>query len=115
MGLSRGDGTTGEDITNNLKTIRNIPKKINQTNFPKILEVRGEVYITRSDFKKIDKNFSNPRNAAGGSLRQKDHQETKKIPLKFIAYSFGVVEPMNFNKQSEYLKLLKEWGFETSK
>ena len=114
LGLSRGDGKTGEDITNNLKTISDIPKKISKPNFPKILEVRGEVYISKFDFKKISKNFANPRNAAGGSLRQKDYKETKKIPLKFIAYGFGIVNPMNFEKQSEYLKLLKNWGFKTS-
>ena len=112
--LSRGDGKTGEDITNNLKTINDIPKKIQKTNFPKILEVRGEVYISKHDFGKIDKLFANPRNAAGGSLRQKDYKKTKKIPLKFLAYGFGVVEPQNFKKQSEYLKLLKEWGFKIS-
>jgi len=114
LGLSRGDGKTGEDITNNLKTINDIPKKIDKPNFPKILEVRGEVYISKSDFKKINKNFANPRNAAGGSLRQKDCKETEKIPLKFLAYGFGVANPMNFEKQSKYLKLLKDWGFKTS-
>jgi len=114
LGLSRGDGKTGEDITNNLKTIRDIPKKIDKPNFPKILDVRGEVYISKSDFKKIAKQFANPRNAAGGSLRQKDPNETKKIPLKFVAYGFGTVEPKNFEKQSEYLKLLKKWGFNTN-
>ena len=114
LGLSRGDGKIGEDITNNLKTINDIPKKVEKPNFPKILEVRGEVYITKSDFKKIKKQFANSRNAAGGSLRQKNYKETKKIPLKFIAYGFGLVEPMNFKKQSEYLKLLKDWGFKTS-
>ena len=113
-GLSRGDGKIGEDITNNLKTINDIPKKVEKPNFPKILEVRGEVYITKSDFKKIKEQFANPRNAAGGSLRQKNYKETKKIPLKFIAYGFGLVEPINFKKQSEYLKLLKDWGFKTS-
>tara|TARA_Y100000590_G_scaffold468806_1_gene653236 strand:- start:1456 stop:3492 length:2037 start_codon:yes stop_codon:yes gene_type:complete len=114
LGLSRGDGKTGEDITNNLKTIDDIPKKIYKTNFPKILDVRGEVYISKSDFKKINKKFANPRNAAGGSLRQKDSGETKKIPLKFVAYGFGNVKPQNFEKQSEYLKLLKSWGFNTN-
>jgi DNA ligase (NAD+) len=114
LGLSRGDGKTGEDITNNLKTIRDIPKKIDKPNFPKILDVRGEVYISKSDFKKIAKQFANPRNAAGGSLRQKDPNETKKIPLKFVAYGFGTVNPKNFEKQFEYLKLLKTWGFNTS-
>ena len=114
LGLSRGDGMTGEDITNNLKTIKDIPKIINKHNFPKVLDVRGEVYITNSDFKKIDKQFANPRNAAGGSLRQKNPEETKKIPLKFVAYGFGIVAPKNFEKQSEYLKLLKTWGFITN-
>jgi len=114
LGLSRGDGKMGEDITNNLKTIKDIPKKINKSNFPKILDVRGEVYISKSDFKKIAKQFANPRNAAGGSLRQKDPSETKKIPLKFVAYGFGTVEPKSFEKQSEYLKLLKLWGFNTN-
>ena len=114
LGLSRGDGKTGEDITKNLSTIKDIPKKINKANFPKILEVRGEVYINKKDFKKIDKLFANPRNAAAGSLRQKDHNETKNIPLKFIAYGFGDAEPKKFEKQSEYLKLLKDWGFKTS-
>ena len=114
LGLSRGDGKTGEDITNNLKTIKDIPKKINKQNFPKILEVRGEVYISKPDFKKINKKFANPRNAAGGSLRQKNYKETNKIPLKFLAYGFGTVDPINFEKQSEYLKLLKDWGFQTS-
>ncbi len=110
-GLSRGDGVTGEDILENLKTINNIPKKILDTNLPEILEVRGEVYIGKKDFKKIKKNFANPRNAAGGSLRQKNPQETKKIPLKFFAYGFGVVNPMIYKKQSEFISKLKEWGF----
>ena len=114
LGLSRGDGTTGEDITNNLKTIDDIPKKIESSDFPKILDVRGEVYISKTDFKKISKQFANPRNAAGGSLRQKNPNVTKKIPLKFFAYGFGYSESKNFNKQSEYLKLLKKWGFSTN-
>ena len=114
LGLSRGDGKIGEDITNNLKTISDIPKKIEKKNFPKIIEIRGEVYISKTDFRKISKKFANPRNAAGGSLRQKNPEETKKIPLKFIAYGFGVVEPLIFTKQSEYLKFLKEWGFKVS-
>ncbi len=111
LGLSRGDGKTGEDITNNLKTIQDIPKEIKKNNFPKVLDVRGEVYILKSEFKKIEKQFANARNAAGGSLRQKDPNVTKKIPLKFVAYGFGNVEPKNFDKQSEYLDLLKNWGF----
>ena len=114
LGLSRGNGKTGEDITNNLKTINDIPKKVYKSDFPKVLEVRGEVYISKEDFKKTGKEFANPRNAAAGSLRQKDYKKTKKIPLKFIAYGFGSVEPQKFKKQSEYLKLLKDWGFKTN-
>ena len=110
LGLSRGDGKTGEDITNNLKTIRDIPKKINKPNFPKILDVRGEVYISKSDFKKITKQFANSRNAAGGSLRQKDPNETKKIPLKFVAYGFGTVEPKNFEETIRIFKVIKSMG-----
>ena len=76
-GLSRGDGSTGEDILENLKTIAQIPKKLSDNKLPKYLEIRGEVYIGKKDFKKLDKNFANPRNAAGGSLRQK---KQKKYP-----------------------------------
>ena len=106
LGLSRGDGTEGEIITENLKTIKEIPKYIKDKKFPKDIDIRGEVYIGKDDFEKIKDRFANPRNAAGGSLRQKDSNETKKIPLKFVAYGFGTVEPKNFEKQSEYLKLL---------
>ena len=110
-GLSRGDGITGEDILENLKTIKDIPKKISDNNLPKILEIRGEVYIGKNDFKKIKKNFANPRNAAGGSLRQKDPKITQKIPLKFFAYGFGVISPMIYKTQSEFISKLKDWGF----
>jgi DNA ligase (NAD+) len=110
-GLSRGDGVTGEDILENLMTIKDIPKKINDKNIPKILEVRGEVYIGKKDFKNINNDFANPRNAAGGSLRQKDSKETAKIPLKYFAYGFGVVEPMQFKTQSEFINKLQTWGF----
>ena len=110
-GLSRGDGITGEDILENLKTIKNIPKKIIDKNLPNVLEVRGEVYIGKKDFKKLKKSFANPRNAAGGSLRQKDSRETKKIPLNYFAYGFGVIKPMFYKTQSEFISKLKNWGF----
>jgi DNA ligase (NAD+) len=110
-GLSRGDGTTGEDILQNLKTIKEIPKKIVDKNIPKILEVRGEVYIGKQDFENIKKDFANPRNAAGGSLRQKDPRKTSKIPLKYFAYGFGVVEPMIFKTQSDFINKINQWGF----
>ena len=85
-GLSRGDGVEGEDITQNLKTIKDIPTLINEKNFPEEIDIRGEVYIENKDFKKINEKFANPRNAASGSLRQKDSSVTSNIPLKFIAY-----------------------------
>ena len=111
LGVSRGDGIEGEIITENLKTIKNIPKIINNKDFPKDIDIRGEVYIGKKDFEKIKDRFANPRNAASGSLRQKDPNETKKIPLKFIAYTYGFIESSLFRKQSEFLGLLKTWGF----
>ena len=114
MGLSRGDGKEGEDITENLKTIRDIPKKILQKNFPREIDIRGEVFIKNSDFKELSKKFANPRNAASGSLRQKNPDETKKIPLRFIAYTFGYEKNMKIKSQSEYLKNLSKWGFKTN-
>jgi DNA ligase (NAD+) len=85
IGLSRGDGNEGEDITANLATIEDIPKKIQSKDFPEEIDIRGEVYIQNSDIEKIKDKFANPRNAASGSLRQKNPDDTKKIPLKFIA------------------------------
>ena len=110
-GLSRGDGSLGEDILENLKTINSIPKKILDKNIPSILEIRGEVYIGKKDFEKIKDKFANPRNAAGGSLRQKDPNETKKIPLKYFAYGFGAIDPYIFETQFEFINKIKKWGF----
>ncbi len=114
MGLSRGDGKEGEDITQNLKTINDIPKEILIKDFPTDIDVRGEVFIGNKDFEKIKDKFANPRNAASGSLRQKNPNDTKKIPLKFIAYTFGYEKGMKAKKQNEYLKKLEEWGFKTN-
>ena len=113
-GLSRGDGKEGEDITENLKTINDIPHKISSKDFPEEIDIRGEIFIKNNDFKKLANKFANPRNAASGSLRQKNPLETKKIPLKFIAYTFGFEKGMNISKQSDFLKKLKEWGFKTN-
>jgi len=113
-GLSRGDGIEGEDITENLKTIKDIPKKINSKDFPAEIDIRGEVFISKSDFKRINEKFANPRNAASGSLRQKNPEETKKIPLRFIAYTFGNIANNNIKTQSDFLSSLKNWGFKTS-
>jgi len=113
-GLSRGDGRQGEDITENLSTINDIPRKIIFKDFPEEIDIRGEVFIKNSDFKNLNEKFANPRNAASGSLRQKNPEETKKIPLKFIAYTFGYQKGLKINNQSNYLKKLSEWGFKTN-
>ncbi len=110
-GLSRGDGIVGEDILENLKTIKNIPKKINAKDLPSLLEVRCEIFIGKNEFMKIEDKFANPRNAAGGSLRQKNPKDTAKIPLKYFAYGFGSMTPLKFDKQSEFLEKIKDWGF----
>ena len=81
LGTSRGDGTIGEVITENLKTINDIPHKITSKDFPKDIDIRGEVFISKSDFNMLKNNFANPRNAASGSLRQKNPLETKKFHL----------------------------------
>ena len=114
LGLSRGDGKTGEEITNNLKTISNIPQRLKGKLIPREIEIRGEVYILKNDFKKISDRFANPRNAAGGSLRQKDSNITNKIPLRFMAYGYGYLIDHHFDAQSKFLSHLKLWGFETS-
>jgi DNA ligase (NAD+) len=113
-GLSRGDGETGEDILENLKTIEQIPKKIKANNLPEILEIRGEVYIGKKDFNKIKDKFANPRNAAGGSLRQKDPKITSSMPLQFFAYGFGEINPFKFDKQTNFLEQVNKWGFKTN-
>ena len=113
-GLSRGDGMEGEDITENLKTLKDIPKEIKSKDFPDEIDIRGEVFISKSDFNKMDEKFANPRNAASGSLRQKNSEETKKIPLKFIAYTFGYMANNNIKTQSDFLFSLNEWGFKIS-
>ena len=115
QGLSRGDGIQGEDITENLRTIKDIPAKLNGNDFPSEIDIRGEVFINNLDFEKIKNKFANPRNAASGSLRQKDPMETKKIPLNFIAYTFGYSKKLNVVTQDEFLKKLKLWGFKINK
>ncbi len=114
QGLSRGDGKEGEDITANLNTIKDIPKKINSKNFPEEIDIRGEVFIQNSDFETIKEKFANPRNAASGTLRQKNPEDTKKIPLKFIAYTYGFEKGMKIENQSEFLNYLDKWGFKTN-
>ena len=110
-GLSRGDGKEGEDITSNLITIKDIPKEILSNDFPEEIDIRGEVFIQNSDFENLKEKFANPRNAASGSLRQKNPEDTKKIPLKFIAYTFGFEKGLKVQSQFDYLQKLSEWGF----
>ena len=114
QGLSRGDGKEGEDITSNLLTIKDIPKKVQANDFPDEIDIRGEVFIQNSDFEYIKDKFANPRNAASGSLRQKNPKDTEKIPLNFIAYTFGYEKNLKVKNQFEYLKKLSEWGFKTN-
>ena len=115
QGLSRGDGKEGEDITKNLMTIKDIPKIILDKNFPDEIDIRGEIFIENDDFKLINNNFANPRNAASGSLRQKNPKVTSKIPLKFIAYTYGYAKNIKIKSQSEFLDNLKAWGFKLNK
>ena len=101
-GLSRGDGKEGEDITSNLMTIKDIPKFINSKDFPEEIDIRGEVFIKNSDFVNLKEKFANPRNAASGSLRQKNPEDTKKMPLNFIAYTFGFERGLQINTQFDF-------------
>ena len=111
QGLSRGDGFYGEDITENLATIKSIPKKISSQDLLNNFEIRGEVYIPKSEYQKIKDNFSNPRNAASGSLRQKDSNNTKKIPLNFFCYGTTQQGQVICKTQSEFINLMKNKGF----
>ena len=100
VATTRGDGFFGEDVTHNIKTIKSIPLKIVNTKPPSLIEVRGEVFISKSDFKQMNddlitqslKPFANPRNAAAGSIRQLDPKITNKRPLKFIAHGYGLID-----------------------
>ena len=117
-GLTRGDGFEGEDITQNIRTIKSVPLRLIGKNFPGLLEVRGEVFIKKTDFKKLNENqinkglqiFANPRNAAAGSLRQLDAKITAKRPLSINCYEPGVIEGKQFKTQEEFLFYIKSVG-----
>ena len=122
-GATRGDGTTGEDITHNVRTIDAVPLKLRGSGFPERLEVRGEVFMPKAGFeaynekarKAGEKTFVNPRNAAAGSLRQLDPKLTAARPLDMYAYSVGIVAGGELpGRHSEILKQLQEWGLKTS-
>jgi len=121
VAATRGDGAEGEDITANMRTIKALPDLL-MGDAPKVIEVRGEVYMTKADFlamndaqaKKGGKIFANPRNAAAGSLRQLDPKITAERPLRLFAYASGLVDGMDWETHWEFLRQLKAWGFPTN-
>ncbi|MFQ6704458.1 MAG: NAD-dependent DNA ligase LigA [Alphaproteobacteria bacterium] len=117
-GLTRGSGTMGEDITANLRTIPDIPQKLSG-NFPEVIEVRGEVYMSRADFIALNeisnKKFANPRNAAAGSLRQLNPEITAARKLSAFGYTWGDLSERTWDTQEEYFEKLESWGFKTTR
>jgi DNA ligase (NAD+) len=117
IGASRGDGTIGEDWTPNVRTIRTIPQRLRGDHIPDKVEVRGEIYMSIKSFEKLNEEmtdnrlFANPRNAAAGSLRQKDSRITSSRNLNFFGYQLGYIQGMQVNSQWEALELIREWGF----
>ena len=120
---TRGDGFTGEDVTQNVKTIPAIPLRLMGKNFPAVLEIRGEIFMPKKGFEKLnrqalekgEKTFANPRNAAAGSLRQLDSKITAKRPLSFFCYGLGEISDKNLPKtHSDTMRLLKQWGIPVS-
>ena len=117
-GLTRGDGFEGEDITQNLRTIRSLPLKLLGQEHPKLLEIRGEVFIRKKDFKKLNKDqesnnsqlFANPRNAAAGSLRQLDPSITAKRPLSIYCYEPGISQGIEYITHDDFLKNIAGFG-----
>jgi DNA ligase (NAD+) len=122
-GATRGDGTTGEDISVNVRTVRNIPLKLQGTGWPEVLEVRGEVFMSKAGFERLNatqadiggKTFANPRNAAAGSLRQLDSKITANRPLEFCAYGLGQLSSEISDTHIGNLNQLKEWGMPVSR
>src|ERR687892_205509 len=120
-GATRGDGRTGEDITANLRTVRAVPLKL-RGDPPKILEVRGEVYMRTDDFETLNaklgeagqKTFANPRNGAAGSLRQKDPGITKDRTLSLVCHGIGYVEGRRWRSHWDALQSIREWGLRTN-
>ena len=125
VGATRGDGLTGEDVTQNLRTIRILPLKMrprDRDGIPERIEIRGEVYLEKEAFRKLNERrveqgesaFANPRNAAAGSLRQLDPRITAKRPLRIFCYGVGSVEGKSFTTHWDTLKMLGDWGFPTN-
>ncbi|MBT9470009.1 MAG: NAD-dependent DNA ligase LigA [Pseudomonadota bacterium] len=122
QGATRGDGKTGEDVTENLRTLAEIPKRLSGQGWPDVIEIRGEVYLGHEEFASLNaaneaagqKTYANPRNAAAGSLRQIDPKITATRPLRFFAYAWGLFSQPFAQTQWEALALLKSWGFQTT-
>ncbi|NBB15504.1 NAD-dependent DNA ligase LigA [Caulobacter sp. SLTY] len=122
QGATRGDGRVGEDVTANLRTLKDIPHRLSGSGWPDVIEVRGEVYLGHAEFAALnaaameagDRTYANPRNAAAGSLRQIDSTITAKRPLRFFAYAWGLVSEKFAETQWEALAKLKAWGFQTT-
>ncbi|MEM8920905.1 MAG: NAD-dependent DNA ligase LigA, partial [Pseudomonadota bacterium] len=121
-GATRGDGRVGEDVTQNLRTIADIPHQLAGQGWPDRIEIRGEVYMSHADFEAMNareaaaerKTFANPRNAAAGSLRQLDVSVTRSRPLRFFAYAWGEASAPFAETQAEAVAQLAEWGFATN-
>jgi DNA ligase (NAD+) len=119
---TRGDGTEGEDVTANIRTLKDVPQKLKGKSVPRICEVRGEVYMTKADFLKLNERqkeqggqiFANPRNSAAGSLRQKDPSITASRPLGFFAYAWGEISELPADTQSGMIKWFEACGFKTN-
>jgi DNA ligase (NAD+) len=119
---TRGDGTEGEDVTANIKTLKAVPHRLKGRHIPGVCEVRGEVYMTKNDFLKLNERqkeagaqiFANPRNSAAGSLRQKDPAVTATRPLGFFAYAWGEMSEMPADTQSGMIKWFEHCGFDTN-
>jgi DNA ligase (NAD+) len=119
---TRGDGRVGEDVTANVRTIGEIPKRLKGAGWPDVIEIRGEVYLGHEEFEALNeaaaaanqKTYANPRNAAAGSLRQIDPKITAARPLRFFAYAWGLISGPFADTQWEALAKLKEWGFQTT-
>jgi DNA ligase (NAD+) len=119
---TRGDGAEGEDVTANIRTLKDVPQQLKGRHVPKICEVRGEVYMTKADFLKLNERqkaasdtiFANPRNSAAGSLRQKDASVTASRPLGFFAYAWGEMSEMPADAQSSMIKWFAGCGFKTN-
>src|SRR6185312_13820449 len=119
---TRGDGFEGEDVTANIRTVKEVPHQLKGKKIPPVCEIRGEIYMTKGAFLALNKRqaeageqiFANPRNSAAGSLRQKDPSITASRPLHFFAYTWGEISEMPADTQSGMIKWFEAFGFKTN-